>query len=740
MSDTKKAASIVLILILSVICVCCTFPGSASYAEELNESIDFAFEPNGDGTAKITDICMHLDSTVGVGSMPNMAVPAKITFPREIGGYTVTELSLYPETDGGTLTLTDLETVKEIILPDTLERMDRNCFANSEALKTIVIPEGVEEIPEHAFYLCRNLESVSLPSTLRRIGKEAFAFCEKLASIEFPEALEEIDVEAFRECRALEKVGGLTDRVRIGGLAFAGTPVREQIGMENDEAYVNSLSEDSDSDQMIRISAGKHEYRIPVNLTEDPKEAYDVAETKDGKYQYIVFSDDSCAIVGMNPEKQAKGTLKIPAKADGHPVIAVLYTDAYDYQHDALEIPEGVRYIGARAFSNYTIQKASFPASLEQIDPTAFNYCYQLIFTQEQKERFPEADPLGVPCLYRIMTDGTARVTKWKNRRAKAAEVPESIEGHTVASIAPNAFADCDVETVVLPEGLRIIGFRAFYRCGNLKSVTFPDGLEFIGREAFLYCSKLEKITFPAKLIFLGENAFRGVPLKEVILPEGLAYLGDYAFWNGGSCGKVVLPGSIAYFGAYVFQGQLKLKDVTISEGLQTIGEAAFASSGVKDIKLPESLKTVGSGAFAYCESLQTVETGGCETIGEQAFAFCPKLKSVRLGDNLQMIGNAAFLGHEMKEILLPASLKEIGVSALYPTKPASPLTVTVSGNITNTFCYALLDFTVTGKILWPSKLTVKLSRDASGEAETIRAFMAEVGISEKEWKPVCEK
>ena len=69
MCDTKKAASIVLILILSVICVCCTFPGSASYAEELNESIDFAFEPNGDGTVNVSDAvlllrCLTEDRTI----------------------------------------------------------------------------------------------------------------------------------------------------------------------------------------------------------------------------------------------------------------------------------------------------------------------------------------------------------------------------------------------------------------------------------------------------------------------------------------------------------------------------------------------------------------------------------------------------------------------------------------------------------------------------------------------------
>ena len=742
-----KYATIVLVLILAVIWACWMLPCGAACAEEPEQTIDFVFEPHSDGTATITGICMQMDSAVNVGSVPNMAVPMKIIFPAEIDGYTVTELSLYPFSTEYELetgypgSRTDLERVREIILPDTLVRIDRTCFACSENLKTISIPEGVEEIPDHAFYLCKNLESVSLPSTLRRIGKEAFAFCEKLASIEFPEGLEKIGAEAFSGCSSLEKVGGLTDHVQIGGLAFRGTPVRFQI--ETEEmilAYTESLSEDSVSDQMIRITAGKDRYRIPVSLTEDPKDEYDVAETKDGKYQYILFSDNACAIVGMKKDEKAKGTLKIPAKLDGCPVIAVLDTGGYDYGHNALEIPEGVRYLGKNAFSDYIIQKVKLPASLEQIDPEAFHYCYQLIFTEEQKDRFPEADPLGVPCMYRVMADGTARVISWKNKKAKTAEVPESIDGHIVASIGPNAFKSCNVESVVLPDGLRTIGYRAFYQCDSLKSVSLPDGLECIGREAFLYCSKLEKITFPGKLTFLGENAFRGVPLKEIILPEGLTYLGDYAFWNGGSCEKAVLPGSITYFGAYAFQGQLKLKDLILSEGLRTVGEAAFSSTDVMDIKLPESMKTVEGGAFAYCESLQTVVTGGCEEIGQQAFAFCPKLKSFTPGDNLRKIGDAAFLNHGMKEIRLPASLKEIGYCALCPKNLSGTLTVSVSGDIPDLFGYALVDVKVNGNVVWPKKLTVKLSPAASVKAEDLRAFMAELGIAEKEWKLVFEE
>lgn len=729
---------LVFCLLLTVACVCVFFLNGAALAG----GFAFTFEPNGEGTAVITGVCGVMDSDLSIGEKASFNVPKKIQFPSEICGYTVNEISLYTfrsegDITGSPMTRSRLEETRQITLPDTLVRIDRSSFAHCDALTSITIPEGVVEIDDYAFYNCENLKSVSLPSTLRRIGKQAFGSCEKLTAIHFPEGLEEIGDEAFQNCRALETVEGLGENVHLGSEVFQLTPVREQFIQRYDQ--ITDQKAQTDPDLKIRIEAdvGNRYFEVPKWLTEDLKTAYPVYQSKDQKYQYIRFTDDTCAIMDTNFGEKAKGTLKIPAKIDGYTVIAVLGS-GNNSQYDALEIPEGVRYIGQYGFANWSIKKVKLPESLEKIDPKAFYNDNYLIFTEEQKERFPEADPLGIPCLYRVMPDGTARITKWKNIRAKTAEVPESIDGHKVVSIGTEAFIYCDFETVTLPDSIRSIGYQAFYRCDNLKSITLPESLEYISREAFVYCKSLTSVTFPAKLKFLGEDAFRGVPLKEAILPEGLDYLGSYAFWNGGQCEKAFVPASVTHFGGYVFQGQSRLKDVTFADGLQTIGEAAFASTGITKVTLPASLRKIGGGAFAYCESLQTVETGGCEEIGDQAFAFCPKLKSVVFGDNLKKIDEAAFLDHGMKEIRLPASLVRIGDSALYPMKNKNPLKITVTGAMPDSLAYSLLAGTaVPGVIKWPLKLTVELSAEAAEKTDNVREVMKVFGITEKEWKLV---
>ena len=49
---------------------------------------------------------------------------------------------------------------------------------------------------------------------------------------------------------------------------------------------------------------------------------------------------------------------------------------------------------------------------------------------------------------------------------------------------------------VVIPEGVRSIGSKAFYKCG-LTSVTIPDSVTSIGGYAFQGCSKLQWIKSP---------------------------------------------------------------------------------------------------------------------------------------------------------------------------------------------------------------------------------------------------
>ena len=78
---------------------------------------------------------------------------------------------------------------------------------------------------------------------------------------------------------------------------------------------------------------------------------------------------------------------------------------------------------------------------------------------------------------------------------------------------------------------------------------------------------------------------------------------------------------------------------MTIEEGVQTIGENAFAGTNISEIVLPNSVTEIRT----------------------QAFGGCPNLEFVELNENLVKIGDRAFGGKsKLTEIVIPKSVKDI--------------------------------------------------------------------------------
>jgi len=84
-----------------------------------------------------------------------------------------------------------------------------------------------------------------------------------------------------------------------------------------------------------------------------------------------------------------------------------------------------------------------------------------------------------------------------------------------------------------VPEGCKIIGHSAFYKCYGLGAVTLPSTLEVIEEFAFHKCEALTKINFPEGLTTIQKDAFLGCTgLTEITLPSTIRELGQTAFFN----------------------------------------------------------------------------------------------------------------------------------------------------------------------------------------------------------------
>lgn len=82
-------------------------------------------------------------------------------------------------------------------------------------------------------------------------------------------------------------------------------------------------------------------------------------------------------------------------------------------------------------------------------------------------------------------------------------------------------------------------------------------------------------------------------------------------------------------------------------------------------IKFQDPLTAIPDGYFAgrgVCNSIQMPDS--VKTIGASSFISMQNLKSIRLSNNLETIGDTAFLYDALESIVLPASLKTIGYDA----------------------------------------------------------------------------
>ena len=304
----------------------------------------------------------------------------------------------------------------------------------------------------------------------------------------------------------------------------------------------------------------------------------------------------------------------------------VLYTKDYkELVHcpqtkTSITIPDGVEYIGLMAFESSQITSVKIPDTVTVIKGYAFQYsrlksvnipknteflgskvfydCEDLesITVDSSNEDFSAAD--GV--LYnKKKTTLIQCPTKKKSLR-----VPD-----TVRIISEDAFGNCKIESVVLPDSITKIERYAFAECKNLKSVKFSRNITDVGEYAFMNCSGLTSVSIPGGVV--GPGMFMHCEnLSSVNIGYGVSQIKDAAFYFCPKIKSVTIPSSVKSIGQYAFgyyntdqqdiivKRDDKVSGFTIRGVKGTAAEKYAKDNGFKFVAVPDSRRIAGSNRY----------------------------------------------------------------------------------------------------------------------------------------------
>ena len=194
--------------------------------------------------------------------------------------------------------------------------------------------------------------------------------------------------------------------------------------------------------------------------------------------------------------------------------------------------------------------------------------------------------------LYSVGSSGVT-LTKYFGEGESKLVLPTEVEGKPVTRIGEKCFEDHDeLEAVVLPETLEVIGYRAFYGCSKLSGMNIPDTLEQTGGWA---------------LAHTGFTSF--------VFPDGFDSLGYGTFYSSSKLETVILPEGVDSIGENTFRGCSKLQSVTIPCADIEINIKGFEeNSKVTIIGVPGSYaekyaKAIGIGFEEYHKTVESAST-----------------------------------------------------------------------------------------------------------------------------------
>ena len=527
-------------------------------------------------------------------------------------------------------------------------------FKGCSALESVILSTDLEVLGDYMFQNCTSLSSIEIPSSVTSLGKYAFDGCTKLTTIDLPETLTFMGTYTFRKT-------GLTSIVIPSGVNSFGTSATECAASSNVYLFAECKS-------LTTVI-------LPANIS----------DFKIGGYVF-----NNCTKLT---------TIKVGADGEENVLDGVTLVGQYAFSGSGiteLSLPD-VTEVGKYSFSKGDLQSISLPALTKHAE-YVFSDSKKLtsVTLNDELESLAKYMFNGCIALEQITLPSSLvflNTYTFKGSGLKEIVIPDNVKhigssqnGAANVSTTINTFENCaSLVKVTLPAGLETIGREVFKNCSNLTIVTYTGGAEYalpastrlVGNYAFQGCKSLTALEMKG-VETLGINVFDGCSSLTSVDLSSLSTMGENVFEDCGKLLSVVLNKYLSVISEEAFLNCTSLEAIELPEALTTISANAFKNSGLTSVNLPESLTSLAVSAFAGCNALQTVTTSRegwrvedtflLDDENTLIFAFGNLGGKVTIPDGCVTIGEYAFNGREVSEVVFPASLERIEAYAFSST------------------------------------------------------------------------
>ncbi len=151
--------------------------------------------------------------------------------------------------------VTGIDSLKKVILPETVNKINQGAFYSNKNLISINLPDGITKIEDETFMRCGSLDSITIPQNVTEIGSNAFASCTGLTAVSFNSCIKIIGERAFSGCSNITSIDLPEGLEEIGTRAFQGS----QITYIKIPSTITALRVYSDADESAFTGCGKLE-------------------------------------------------------------------------------------------------------------------------------------------------------------------------------------------------------------------------------------------------------------------------------------------------------------------------------------------------------------------------------------------------------------------------------------------------------------------------------------------------